>query len=282
MWYSAKQTIKIKEFTDTTVTIESPIINNDLGIPMTTYVAQIGTAPILTLLEQDKFDQILQKEFKFKSDIKDSITMELVSPKDFDANKPYYVTVVPKNQEWFPWTPSNEIQFKLADMIKTAKENPDKTAKENPDETAKENPDKTPNPTPLEKNDTDLCTASISYVQKGQAVTVSWSAISNRNMNLYIRHTTQREFSKIATVNITDEEYTFMASRDGTHFIKFEIIDDKRNPIGTECIQTMHLIPFKAEIPVAPTNGPELTILLIIMGVTTLGYFGVRSRKYSK
>jgi len=81
------------------VTIESPIINNDLGIPMTTYVAQIGTAPILTLLEQDKFDQILQKEFKFKSDIKDSITMELVSPKDFDANKPYYVTVVPKNQE---------------------------------------------------------------------------------------------------------------------------------------------------------------------------------------
>jgi hypothetical protein len=126
-----------------------------------------------------------------------------------------------------------------------------------------------------------MCAANISYKQNNNNITVTWDAINpSARVNVYLRHASERDFRKITTVKISDESYTFVATRNGTHYIKMEPIDNDGKVYGKECVQTLRLQEFtKTTIPVAPNNGPETSILLAILGITLFGYLTFRRRQ---
>ena len=267
--YTAEQQITLTAFEPWFVMIQSPVVADDLGVLVTNYTVQYATQPILELIEQNKVDEIRQKEFTFDTNIQANVDLQLDANADFDPNTTYFLSVVPKNNEWFPGNVSNEIEFNLNGLLNANGNGPETTP-----------PPATSGPAPGgDGNAIDMCAANISYTQNGQNITVTRTAISDKQADMFIRHTSQRDFSKLATIGLRDEAYTFVASRDGTHFIKMQAIEGGQ-PIGTECIQTLHLQPFQVNIPVAPKNGPELTLILAILILTSVGYIGYRKRKF--
>lgn len=129
----------------------------------------------------------------------------------------------------------------------------------------------------------DMCAANISYVQNDNTVKVTWDVIDkNAKANVYIRHASERDFRKIATIKISDGSYSFVVTRDGTHYLKMEPINAAGKAHGKECVQTLRLKKVKeTTIPVAPNNGPEMKILIAILGLTLFGYLAYRRRQYS-
>ncbi len=268
--YTDSQKISVKENSDTSITITSPVIADDLGTTIENYTLQYSLQPSLDLIEWNKADQINKKDYNFGG-AKDTIEFVLKANDQIDADKTYYVSIVPKNGEGFPGDVSNEISFNLNDLNKANEPAP---AANNPAPVAENN---------NEQHSTapDMCAANISYTQNNNNVTVTWKAVDpNARVNIHLRHASERDFRKITTVKISAESYTFVATRNGTHYIKLEPIDNNGKVFGKECVQTLRLKEFtKTEIPVAPNNGPETTILLAILGLTLFGYLTYRRRQ---
>jgi hypothetical protein len=270
--YTDAQKISIKENNDTSVTITAPVIADDLGTTIQNYTLQYATQPSLDLIEDNKADEIMKKDYNFPN-AQDTIDFVLTAGDEIEADTTYYVSLIPKNEEGFPGDGSNEISFNLDDLNQV--EEPTPTPSQN-------------NPTPNNNDEAqqhntapDMCAANISYTQNNNNITVTWDAINpSARVNVYLRHASERDFRKITTVKISDESYTFVATRNGTHYIKMEPINTDGQAFGKECVQTLRLQEFtKTTIPVAPNNGPETTILLAILGITLFGYLTFRRRQ---
>jgi len=197
--YDQTKPISIKSFDQNSITIESPVINDDLGVVVTSYTVQYANAPITELIEQNKVNEIRQKEFTFDTNINGTITMKMQAGADFEASKTYHFSVVPKNNEGFPGNVSNELSFNLADLMKTGAPAPTNN---------------TPEGQEVQTNAIDMCAANISYTQEQNKITLKWTAIANKQVKLSIRHTSQRDFSPLATVKLTDEKYQFVAAKE--------------------------------------------------------------------
>jgi len=205
---------------------------------VTSYTTQYATSPIADLIEQNKVNEIRQKEFTFNTSINGTVSMELQAGTDFETDKTYYLSIVPKNNEGFLGNVSKEVSFNLKSLLETGV--PDAANVAAPEEK-------------VETTAIDMCAANISYQQEGNKITLKWTAITNKKAKLSIRHTSQRDFSNLATVNLTDEKYQFVAAKEGTHFVKFEALDDQGKVYGTECIQTVRIEPFQqAQVPTSP------------------------------
>lgn len=75
--YDQTKLVSIKVFDQNSITIESPVINDDLGVVVTSYTVQYANAPITELIAQNKVNEIRQKEFTFDSNINGNITMKM-------------------------------------------------------------------------------------------------------------------------------------------------------------------------------------------------------------
>jgi hypothetical protein len=96
--YTDSQKISIKENDETSVTITAPVIADDLGTTIQNYTLQYSTQPSLDLIEDNKADEIVKKDFNFPS-AKDTIDFTLTVGEEIEEDKTYYVSLVPKNEE---------------------------------------------------------------------------------------------------------------------------------------------------------------------------------------
>ena len=64
--------------------------------------------------------------------------------------------------------------------------------------------------------------ANVTHIIAGSKVTLKWTAVNGSDkVDILLRDPTAQVFNKLATVNMSDETYSFTATRNGEFIINF-------------------------------------------------------------
>jgi len=68
----------------------------------------------------------------------------------------------------------------------------------------------------------DMNLANVTHLVVGNKVTLRWTAVNGSDkVDIFLWNPVSEVFNKLATVNMSDETYTFTATRNGEHLINF-------------------------------------------------------------
>lgn len=201
-WYAANQDITISQISSTKIVIASPKIQDDLGNDIKTYTVMYSQYPLSAILEDTSLlTQSKEKTFTFVS-VTWTVYMELnVSQDTIDSTKIYYASVIPKDQAGVLWEISNEIRFSVSSLsfgewLYTWSVHGVAGA--------------------------DMNLANVTHVVNGNQITLRWTAVNGSDkVDIFLWDPTTNAFTKLGTVNMSDERYTFTASRNGEFIINF-------------------------------------------------------------
>ena len=202
-WYAATQKISVSQITASKVVINTPKIQDDIGNDIKTYTVMYSQSPLSAILENTALlDQSKEKTFTFTT-ITGTISLELNATADsIDPSKVYYISVIPKDQAGILWEISNEIRFKMADQSTGEGTYTGGLAHA--------------------AAGADMNLANVTHVIAGNQVTLRWTAVNGSDkVDIFLRNPTSEVFTKLATVNMSDERYTFTATRNGEFIINF-------------------------------------------------------------
>lgn len=268
--------VTIKEITADKLVLESSIIKGELGENILNYTVMYGQSPLSDILENASLlETTKEKQFTFTDTITNPFTMEVTATGDsIDPTKIYYVSIIPRDLNGVMGEISEELCFQLSTGIKgKGKECTTATAQ-------------TMNAAP------DMALSNITHTQNGSTIRLQWTALQGADrIDLFLYDDASQNFNRLATVGMSDENYSFTVTRDGEHSVKFTPLDGNGQPIGKEKIYTFTVTGLTPapqpdpqpqpqpqptpEIKEVPKVGPTENIALVV-GLTVLLYVGYR------
>lgn len=242
--YAANQTISVGEITTGKVMISSPKIKDEVGNDIKSYTLMYSQFPLSDILDNtDLLGQSKEKTFNFPM-VSATVSMELSTTDSIDPSKVYYVSVIPKDPTGILWEISNEIWFKMSDMTYGEGKY---TAPVHAAAWA------------------DMNLANVSHVIAGNKVTLRWTAVNGSDkVDIFLWNPTSEVFSKLATVNMADETYTFTTTRNGEHIINFMPNNSGREKRYTFTISGATGTTWTTVIPKVPHVGATENILVAL------------------
>ena len=247
--YAVTQKITVDQITVDKIVIKSPVIQDELGNKIKKYTVMYSQYPLSQILETTSLlDQSKEKTFDFTT-VDTDVTMELTATGDFiTPSSVYYLSVIPKDQNWILWEISNEIWFKLA--TQTSGEG---------------------NATGATDTHTapgaNMSLANITHTIANNRATLRWTAVDGSDkVDIFLRNPTSEVFERLASVNMTDESYTFALTRNGEFIVNF-----MPNNGGTEYRYTFvangitnSATPATPTIGRIPATGPKENVLVAL------------------
>ena len=201
-WYAATQKITVSQITASSVVIASPKIQDDIGNDIKTYTVMYSQSPLSAILENTALlDQSKEKTFTFTT-VTGIVYFALNATADtIDATKPYYVSIIPKDQAGILWEISNEIRFKMADQSTW---------------------EGTYTGSAHGAAGADMNLANVTHIIAGSKITLKWTAVNGSDkVDILLRNPTTQVFDELANVNMSAETYSFTATRNGEFIINF-------------------------------------------------------------
>ncbi|MCX6823291.1 MAG: hypothetical protein NTX91_04870, partial [candidate division SR1 bacterium] len=114
----------------------------------------------------------------------------------------YYISVIPKDSAGILGEISNEMRFKMSDQ--TSGEGVYTGSATHGAAGA------------------DMNLANVTHLKVGNQITLRWTAINGSDkVDIFLFNPTSQVFTKLATVNMSDERYAFTATRNGEFIVKF-------------------------------------------------------------
>ncbi|AHB41739.1 hypothetical protein P148_SR1C00001G0952 [candidate division SR1 bacterium RAAC1_SR1_1] len=258
--YTTTEKLTIKEITDQKVIIESPIIKNQSNENITKYTVMYSEFPLTEILEDTNLlNQTKEKSFDITG-TNNSFTIELGTADGIDIIKKYYLFVIPKDINGNLGEVSNEIRFNIAE-----KTYGDAGSSEIYTTTAVHN-----------AAGADMTLANITHGINGSTITLRWISINGSStIDLSVMTPGSSSFNRVATINMNDESYSFVASRNGEYIFQFTPDNGGKQVNYTVQINTISSSaggsPGGKVIPVVPKTGTEENILIISI-IAFLGY----------
>lgn len=201
--YISTQKISVEEITPNKIVIKSPIIKDDLGNTSKKYTLIYSKYPLSEIIENDYRDELKGKTFEF-TNVGATISMELTSLADaITPSSVYYLSAMPQDGNNFFWDISNEIRFKLAtqthgewtysDVIHSAA-----------------------------GADMRLANATCPVNTTNNSAVCTWTAIGGSDkVDISVYNPTSGIFERLASVNMNEEKFSFVLTRNGEYIVKF-------------------------------------------------------------
>ncbi len=249
--YSISQQISIKDILEDRVIIQSPLVSK-AGQNITNYTLMYSEFPLSEISE----DTNLLKETKEKviniDGNKNPFEVELGMSDQLNPIKKYYLFIIPKDSSGNIWDISNEIWFNIAEKTYGhAGSNEVHSFAEHNAPWA------------------DMTLANIRHEISGNTITLKWIAVSGSSkIDIAVMTPWASSFNKIATVNMDQERYSYIANRNGEYIFKFspdnwgKEINYSAN-LNTAATQGSTDSSTSPAIPVVPKTGPTENIIAI-------------------
>ncbi len=253
--YAPTQRIKVASIAPDKVVIKSPLIKDELGNIIKKYTLMFSQYPLSQILENPALlDQSKEKTFDFPTPGTD-ITMELHMVTDtLSPVHVYYLSIIPKDQNWILWEISNEIWFKLATQ------------------------------TYGEGNATwslsllahgaagaDMGLANITHTIRQNLASLKWIAVSGSDkVDIFLLDPMSQTFQRLTSLNMAAERYDFPLTRNGEYVLNFMPNNwgkEYRYSFVANWITGPIWGPSKSGPPVIgnlPPTGPKENLLIII------------------
>ncbi len=201
----ATDKISVDSITSTSITIKSPVLKDEFNDTIRHYTLMYGP----NTLSQIVADPTLISNTKEKvfSNLnlagQTNFTMNLTTTDTLNPNTIYYVMSIPKDSVWTLWEVSNELCFRLSDQLHWEW-------------------DDCVNWVNLHSAWADMSLANISHTLNWNNVTLRWISLNGSNsIDIFLWNESLWNFSKLATVNMSAESYSFALTRNGEHIVKF-------------------------------------------------------------
>lgn len=274
-WYTIAQKVSIKEITTQKVVIESPIIMDDFNTKITKYTVMYSEHTLDQMLnDTNLLNQAKEKTYDYTGN-DSKFTIELWLYDMIDPSKVYYVIIMPKDSAWIWWQISNEIRFKMSNQTSGEWVYIE----------------------PIQHAAAwwNMALANITHTCVPDCLAPGWdskkislkriSVIWSDIVDIYLSNDGTTNFNKLATTNMSSEQYELATTKNGEHVFKFT-----PNNWWTEYTYTVNI----AWISVAPTTPwtttpwitkvpktwpTENTIVAILI---TLGVYFAYRRLYRK
>ncbi|MEI6425781.1 MAG: hypothetical protein WCO66_00340 [Candidatus Absconditabacteria bacterium] len=266
--YSNSKKITIKSIgSGNIITIESPLVKDDLGKSITSYTVMYSQYPLTDILEKtDLLSQTKETSVELTGS-NDPFTID-VTIDNPDITKKYYFFVIPKDTNKNFGQISNEVWVNLANGTKGEAGDVNGT------------PDTTHAAATV-----DMSLAHISHTLNGKTITLTWSAIAgSKTIEIDVMKPGESLFTKAKTVNMNDEKYIYTADKNGEYTFRFIAVDCQQSINYTLTMEGLTETPATPETPAkitkVPKTGPAENAIVIVI-VALLMYFGY-SKLYKK
>ncbi len=204
--YSSTEQISVDSIDSSSITIESPVLEDEFEDIISDYTLMYEEYPLIDVLDDPSLlDYSREKNFSNLDLVwENNFTMELDTGDDIDDETIYYVVAVPKDDAWSLWEISNEICFRLYDSLYWEWDECEDAGEVGHAAWA------------------DMNLANVSHTINWDSVTLRWIAVNGSDeIDIFLRNEDQGTFSKLATVDMDDESYSFTISENGEHIVKF-------------------------------------------------------------
>lgn len=201
--YTVSQKVTVDQIAVDKIVVKSPVIQDELGNKIKRYTVMFSQYPLSQILENTALlDQSREKTFDFTT-VNTEVTMELKALEDgINTNVVYYLSVIPKDQNGILGEISNELRFKLATQT---------YGEGNADETEVHT-----------APGANMSLANITHTITSNRATLRRTSIDGSDkVDIFLRNPTSEIFERLASVNMTDESYTFTLTRNGEYIVNF-------------------------------------------------------------
>lgn len=240
-WYSISENknISIDSINSSSVTIKSPVLKDEFNDIINNYIITYGEHSLEEITGKPSLLD-LNKEKAFSNLSlwgKSSFDMSLTTSDNINPNAIYYVLSVPKDSAGTLWSVSNEMCFRLKDqLVGEGDDCANWVTNANHWAWA------------------DMSLANISHTINWNNITLRWIAVSGSDkIDIFLWNEDVATFSKLSTVNMSAESYSFTVSKNGEHIVKF--IPN----LGKEINYTFNvlwLVDWSKPVPVNPVVTP--------------------------
>ena len=222
--------------------------------------------PLTDILEKtDLLNQTKEKAYELTGTT-NPFTMELGTIDNLDPMKTYYLFVIPKDSNGTLGEVSNELRFKLAS--KTYGDGGSNTGTASTATTTAVH----------NAAGADMSLANITHTTNGNTITLKWTNVDGSNtVDIAVLDSTNNTFNRIATVNMKDESYTFVANRNGEFVFQFSPDNGGKQVNYTATINgaAVKTPTNNVQIQKVPRTGPaENTVAIILIFIVF--YFGYK------
>lgn len=268
-WYTTNQKITIKEITEDNVIIQSPIIITQENQNITKYTIMYSEFPLTEILENTN----LLNETKEKSITltwtESPFSIELGIADGINPIAKYYLFVIPKDETWNLWEVSNEIWFNIAEKTYwDAWSNEVYTTETHSAAWA------------------DMTLANIRPEINWNTIILKWIAVAwSTTIDISVMTPWSSSFNRVATVNMNQQRYDFIANRNWEYVFKFT-----PDNWWKEVNHSVQMNTFSdwsnwdgwggVAIPVVPKTWPTENIIVIV--IATFLWYLIYKKLYRK
>jgi len=260
----SNETISVKNITSTSITLESPVVQDWDWDDVTHYTLMYGESPFASIIDSadfSLFNSLKDKNFPSVTPVSNKVTFALNASADsLTPTKIYYVTVVPFDDDGNMWQVSaTEICFQLSTQTHGEWDDcEDGTA----DHGSANN-----------LSSVNMSLANIKHVIQWNNIKLTWTELAGVDkVEIYLRNTNGTTYTKLTTVNMATEQYTFDPNRNAPLSVRFIGLDSDGDQVGNEVIYTIndYTVSWSSPtptptptpgIPSVPTVGPADNIL---------------------
>jgi len=253
----SNEVVTVKDITSTSIVLESPVVPDQNWEDIMDYALMYWEYSLDTIVGSSDFtlfDYLQEKTFSWLSPTNGKVTFDLnASQDDIDPNKVYYVVVAPINDEGQLWEVSaTEICFILSDQFAGEWDDCE-------DQWWSHNSSNN-------NWSVNMSLANISHMIQGNSIKLTWTALDDVDeVEIYLRNTNGTSYTKLTTVAMSTEQYTFNPNRNAPLRVRFIGLDSDGNQVGNEVIYTIndYIVSWSSptptpqpSIPSVPTVGP--------------------------
>ncbi len=202
--------VEVEDITDSQISFKSPFILDWSWSKINKYRIMYSPKSLDEMTDDASLlNQSMEKQFTITNTSTSTFSINLNKISDnLSGDKIYYALIIPEDSNWIFWNLSNEICFKLDEKIYwewndcinwnwiSMKETHNAWA--------------------------DMSLANISFTRNWNTITLRWIAIEwSDEVELFLFNWSTNQYTKLATVDIIDEEYSFTTTRNWEHRVKF-------------------------------------------------------------
>lgn len=274
-WYTSTQKVSVKTIDNEKIILESPLITKQDGEQITNYTIMYNEHSLIEILNQtDLLDATREKTYNLTWS-NSPFTMELWMNDGLDISKKYYLFILPKDGSGNLGEVSNEIWFNISDKTYwDAWSDEIYTANET-----------TTNDITHNAAWADMSLANITHSISNNTINLMWISIDwSDSIDISVMTPWSSSFNRVATVNMRDERYSFVANRNWEYIFQFTPDNGWRQVNYTVQINTIATTPNGGTTTVWITKVPKTwpaENAIIIFSITAIWYLLYR-RIYKK
>lgn len=273
----SNETIWVKSITSTSIVLESPVVQDSNWDNITHYTLMYGESPFASIIDSADFtlfNSLKDKNFPSVTPVGGKVSFTLNASADsITPTKTYYVTVVPFDADGNMWQVSaTEICFQLSTQIYGEW---DDCENGNTNHGSANN----------NSSSVNMSLANISHVIQWNDIKLTWTELAGVDkVEIYLRNTNGTTYTKLTTVNMATEQYTFNPNRNAPLRVRFIGLDSNSDQVGNEVIYTIndYTVSWSSpsptptpSIPSVPTVGPAdnalwaaLVVIFVFLSIT--------------